>query len=543
METKAHSRDTYKTAGQISWIEQDLLDCSGDLESLCRRVPFDENSNEGRDNNFHVCIVGAGFAGLRCAEVLLGEGVRVTILEARDRLGGRAYQTDLRGHVVDMGPNWIHGTLTNPIVHLAKKTDTALCLIEDSMNVFDQCGQAIDSEKADSFFELVWSIISEAFKYSNKECSRISPKTSLKDFFTEKISERDFNNEDRTLILQMAEMWGAFIGDPWDKQSLKYFWLEECLDGAENFFVTSSHAGILYSVAERASKQADIHQKTKVLGIETIVKEGNCPKVLIKTEDQVLEFDEVVVTAPLGCLKRQDVHFIPPLPTPIIKAIKNTAYSTLEKVYITFQAAFWDVPTSTSAPFSSFAHFLHPTYSPNNPNSWTLELNALSSPELFGTHAQPTLLFTIYGPCAIHITSLINRLSPSSPEYFTTLDEFFRPYYALLPNYTLEDSKCQAIAALATNWQNDPLAGCGSYMNFQVSEEIADSEAEVKLDEDIRALRRGLPERGVWFAGEHTAPFVALGTLTGAYWSGEAVGVRILKAHGLDGRFWRAEVE
>jgi heterodisulfide reductase subunit A-like polyferredoxin len=89
METKAHSRDTYKTAGKISWIEQDSLDCLNNLKSSCRRVPFNENSTEGRDKSFHVCVVGAGFAGLRCAEILLEEGVRVTILEARDRLGGR----------------------------------------------------------------------------------------------------------------------------------------------------------------------------------------------------------------------------------------------------------------------------------------------------------------------------------------------------------------------------------------------------------------------------------------------------------------------
>lgn len=37
----------------------------------------------------HVCVVGAGVAGLRCAEVLLECGVKVTILEARDRVGGR----------------------------------------------------------------------------------------------------------------------------------------------------------------------------------------------------------------------------------------------------------------------------------------------------------------------------------------------------------------------------------------------------------------------------------------------------------------------
>ena len=39
--------------------------------------------------NIHVCVVGAGIAGLRCASVLLEKGVKVTILEARDRIGGR----------------------------------------------------------------------------------------------------------------------------------------------------------------------------------------------------------------------------------------------------------------------------------------------------------------------------------------------------------------------------------------------------------------------------------------------------------------------
>jgi hypothetical protein len=69
-------------------------------------------------------------------------------------------------------------------------------------------------------------------------------------------------------------------------------------------------------------------------------------------------------------------------------------------------------------------------------------------------------------------------------------------------------------------------------MNFQVREELAEGGAEVKLEEDIKALRWGMPERGIWLAGEHTAPFVALGMLTRAYWSGESVGMRILRAYG-----------
>ena len=57
------------------------------------------------------------------------------------------------------------------------------------------------------------------------------------------------------------------------------------------------------------------------------------------------------------------------------------------------------------------------------------------------------------------------------------------------------------------------------------------------LDHYIETMRYGAPERHIWLAGEHTAPFVALGTVTGAYWSGEAVAKRILHAYeGLDGK-------
>jgi NADPH-dependent 2,4-dienoyl-CoA reductase/sulfur reductase-like enzyme len=37
----------------------------------------------------HVGVIGAGVSGLRCADLLLRHGVRVTVLEARNRVGGR----------------------------------------------------------------------------------------------------------------------------------------------------------------------------------------------------------------------------------------------------------------------------------------------------------------------------------------------------------------------------------------------------------------------------------------------------------------------
>ena len=48
------------------------------------------------DQRPHVGVVGAGVSGLRCADILLSHGFKVTILEARDRLGGRVSHKRLR---------------------------------------------------------------------------------------------------------------------------------------------------------------------------------------------------------------------------------------------------------------------------------------------------------------------------------------------------------------------------------------------------------------------------------------------------------------
>ena len=55
-----------------------------------------------------VIVVGAGMAGLTAAEVLLREGCRVQVLEARDRVGGRLRNHTLAdGSVVEVGGQWL----------------------------------------------------------------------------------------------------------------------------------------------------------------------------------------------------------------------------------------------------------------------------------------------------------------------------------------------------------------------------------------------------------------------------------------------------
>jgi phytoene dehydrogenase-like protein len=187
----------------------------------------------------HIAVIGAGFAGLRCADVLLRHGFRVTILEARNRLGGRIYQERLpNGHLVDVGANWIHGTTENPIMDLVRETNTAVGVWDSRTYAFDEDGQLLSLEEGEKYSTLMWSIIEDAFEYSNKHGSEIDPNQTLLDFFQEQATMRIPETEEgyerrRRILLQMAELWGSFVGSPLSTQSLKFFWLEECIEGGK----------------------------------------------------------------------------------------------------------------------------------------------------------------------------------------------------------------------------------------------------------------------------------------------------------------------
>ena len=51
-------------------------------------------------------VIGGGIAGLATAAILAKAGMKVTVLEARDRVGGRAYLWEKDGFKFDMGPSW-----------------------------------------------------------------------------------------------------------------------------------------------------------------------------------------------------------------------------------------------------------------------------------------------------------------------------------------------------------------------------------------------------------------------------------------------------
>jgi hypothetical protein len=278
-------------------------------------------------------------------------------------------------------------------------------------------------------------------------------------------------------------------------------------------------------VAEAVLSKAKVVYNSNVINI--IQLEPSSPQhsgVSVETKSgSSLFFDEIVVTCPLGWLKLNQNAFVPEIPTRLREAIDSISYGTLEKCWVTFPSAFWKQDSDQEE--LPLTLFLSPEYSPDsNPGHWNQEFLALSSlPESLD---HPTLLLYIFGPCSKHITDGIDKLQEGSPEYNEYLDRFLKPYYSRLPGYAPEKAECKPVGFLATNWQNDEFSGYGSYSNFQVGLKNG--------GDDIKVMRQGMGmERGIWLAGEHTAPFVASGTVTGAYWSGENVATRILQAYSL----------
>ena len=187
---------------------------------------------------------------------------------------------------------------------------------------------------------------------------------------------------------------------------------------------------------------------------------------------------------------------------------------------IEFPFAFWESAISDSADPSegavSFVHWLSPSYAAQtNPQKWRLECVSFNAFD--EAYRRSLLLFYTFGDCSTHITSSICGLEGKTRDRW--LRYFFEPYYSRLPGYT---SSCTPLRFLATEWCNDDFAGNGSYSNFQVG--------MIDAAHDVEAVRHGMPEEHIYFAGEHTAPFDGLGTVAGAYNSGEKVAKRIIDA-------------
>ncbi|MCK1423663.1 FAD-dependent oxidoreductase [Bradyrhizobium sp. 180] len=110
-----------------------------------------------------VAIIGAGAAGLGAAHALHGSALSVIVLEARNRLGGRAWTVQASPDVTfDVGCGWLHSADKNSFVAIARQlgfeinTDLPPWGDRAYGDAFPEAERIAFADAIDEFYERAW---------------------------------------------------------------------------------------------------------------------------------------------------------------------------------------------------------------------------------------------------------------------------------------------------------------------------------------------------------------------------------------------------
>jgi monoamine oxidase len=250
-----------------------------------------------------VVVIGAGLAGLGAATALRQAGRRAVVLEAANRIGGRAWTAhppELGGAWFDMGAVWLHNAETNPLVRIARAAGETMLRSDELRQERTFIGQreATPEEYAD--FAAAW------------------------DRYEVKAGELLHEIEDAPL----AAVARALPGDPWAVTVETWEGPVICCAAADELSLRDWHSNVLSGsnlvpqggigafVVRRLGEGLDIRLGTPAT---RVVWSG--PQVRVETPKGTITAKSAIVTVSTGVLAAGAIRFDPPLPSATEAAI------------------------------------------------------------------------------------------------------------------------------------------------------------------------------------------------------------------------------
>ncbi|MEM6679121.1 MAG: NAD(P)/FAD-dependent oxidoreductase [Pseudomonadota bacterium] len=115
-----------------------------------------------------VVVIGAGAAGIAAAQTLMAAGKSVIVVEAAERIGGRAYTESARlGLPFDHGCAWLQGPRDLPLVSFARKRGFTM-LDHDASEALYVDGRRADVKERRAY-DRAWGKIEDALEDSDDE--------------------------------------------------------------------------------------------------------------------------------------------------------------------------------------------------------------------------------------------------------------------------------------------------------------------------------------------------------------------------------------
>jgi monoamine oxidase len=414
-------------------------------------------------------IIGGGIAGLVAARHLTEAGLRVTLLEARDRLGGRIYTEATGEFPVELGAEFVHGR-PDEILAIAAEGATPIVPVQGHFRrkingEWVEAGHLM--EKIDQLFA----------KLPSKE-----PDESFQ-YYLDRSGEDD---EVKQHALRYVEGFHAAAPSLISARSLRRdSQAEEAIKGDHQYRIANGYESLVRTVVDRIDRnRCDIVMNTPVN--EIVWRQG---QVIARTGLTEYLVSRAIITLPLGVLKTGGVIFSPALPE------KQSAMSFLEvgpviRVSLCFQEKFWE-----RDPKIADSSFLF-TDDPQFPTWWTT--NPLPYPILTGWAAGPN--------AKAHSGRSKDEIAKSAMQSL-----------ARIMNVAAIDLQKQMTGSFTHDWQADPFS-CGAYSYTAVG----------GLDA-AQALAQPVANT-LYFAGEATNSDGYTGTVHGAIATGLRAAKELLES-------------
>jgi monoamine oxidase len=253
-----------------------------------------------------VIIVGAGSAGIAAARRLMADGLTVTILEARNRIGGRTLTQSFKGHPLDLGAHWLHAGPINPLARLgrARREPLRRAPVDGHLFVRGRPGSRAESMALDQAFARADRAMTQAAKARDDQAAAkaLPP----------------MGPQGR----RVAAIHGLVSGRPLDEVSLHDF---PSMEYADNLFI----AGGLGAYVSRLAKGLPIRLGAAVRSIDWSTRD-----VRVESAAGTLRAKAVIVTAPMAVLQREAIRFAPALPDTVQEAIRGFTQGVYEHVVL-----------------------------------------------------------------------------------------------------------------------------------------------------------------------------------------------------------------